>query len=125
MPTNLARTGYIVSIPQSGLQAFRPFTVCHHQYGWLEFQSLNRAYKRSDRSRGRLFRDLKVVSIPQSGLQAFRHGDVTYGVDTHAMFQSLNRAYKRSDAEVIEVAREASRFQSLNRAYKRSDGQCP
>ncbi len=61
------------------------------------FQSLNRAYKRSDRG-------------------------VRSGRDVKQLFQSLNRAYKRSD----QVTRHpflppSKRFQSLNRAYKRSD----
>ncbi len=61
-----------VSIPQSGLQAFRPIDI----YGTWQmnesFQSLNRAYKRSD---GALVHRKSAswrVSIPQSGLQAFR-----------------------------------------------------
>ncbi len=62
-----------VSIPQSGLQAFRHSGSSGATAQETMFQSLNRAYKRSDpRSaidRGYFF----VVSIPQSGLQAFRH----------------------------------------------------
>src|SRR5712692_7322437 len=64
---------YLVSIPQSGLQAFRPPPITVEPAPIIMFQSLNRAYKRSD------------------ALQTIR---LTPGDD---MFQSLNRAYKRSD----------------------------
>src|SRR2546425_9447499 len=61
-----------VSIPQSGLQAFRQPIVAKASSHYQPFQSLNRAYKRSDS--GPLFEVFMedVVSIPQSGLQAFR-----------------------------------------------------
>ncbi len=65
--------------------------------GWLEeFQSLNRAYKRSD-------------------------GNSPFGQNRPDVFQSLNRAYKRSDPGPRRAPRLQYRFQSLNRAYKRSD----
>src|SRR2546428_7570891 len=63
------------------------------------FQSLNRAYKRSDTCA--VNDELKAsldVSIPQSGLQAFRPGMLVLAMAV-AGFQSLNRAYKRSDRE--------------------------
>jgi len=63
-----------VSIPQSGLQAFRPT---------------------DDPEAGANVQ----VSIPQSGLQAFRHRIVLVIDSFVVMFQSLNRAYKRSDFE--------------------------
>jgi len=86
------------------------------------FQSLNRAYKRSDEWIERRERCATQVSIPQSGLQAFRRVHCHPPLSRTSLFQSLNRAYKRSDrvlchTEVIE----ACKFQSLNRAYKRSD----
>ncbi len=41
----------IVSIPQSGLQAFRQFEFMSDNMMPVAFQSLNRAYKRSDAPR--------------------------------------------------------------------------
>src|SRR6266849_5178460 len=91
-----------VSIPQSGLQAFRPASSTTARTSLASFQSLNRAYKRSDnrhypRHRGnerrfnpsigltsvptykgsRAYKVETVVSIPQSGLQAFRRYSAT------------------------------------------------
>src|SRR6266852_5023759 len=64
----------------------------------MQFQSLNRAYKRSDAE------SLKPRLKP-------------------GQFQSLNRAYKRSDpASYPSAPNDYKKFQSLNRAYKRSDG---
>ena len=65
-----------VSIPQSGLQAFRP-----------HIRHLS------------LFR--RLVSIPQSGLQAFRLPEMGIAKGTRQWFQSLNRAYKRSDCQEV------------------------
>src|SRR6266849_5888175 len=62
-----------VSIPQSGLQAFRPILTI----GKVAYND--------------------HVSIPQSGLQAFRLLVVIFAVLSISLFQSLNRAYKRSD----------------------------
>src|SRR6266849_4616891 len=79
----------LTSVPTySGALATGAFTL---------FQSLNRAYKRSDGERvcrGQCHFD---VSIPQSGLQAFRLLVVIFAVLSISLFQSLNRAYKRSD----------------------------
>src|SRR6266849_3542308 len=112
-----------VSSPQSGLQAFRlevlrngelsintgfnpsiGLTSVPTASSWAcrtpaaKFQSLNRAYKRSDGSMARL--------LP-AGLYSF---------------QSLNRAYKRSDIALLVLLDQLMEvFQSLNRAYKRSD----
>src|SRR5712692_1868940 len=61
------------------------------------FQSLNRAYKRSDIPFPAPVRSSAVVSIPQSGLQAFRRHLITQTPSVPEQFQSLNRAYKRSD----------------------------
>ncbi len=62
-----------------------------------QFQSLNRAYKRSD----------PIEPGPP---------------EEAAEFQSLNRAYKRSDqGRGDRGIWRPKRFQSLNRAYKRSD----
>ncbi len=127
VPTCVLRLSFklikLVSIPRSGLQAFRlewaawSFAVrfCFNpSFGLTSvptlgaaayameaylFQSLVRAYKRSDFER--------VFQAP-----------------TSQSFQSLVRAYKRSDRMMIEGIRSESRFQSLVRAYKRSDGGC-
>ncbi len=100
VPTSFSFHGYLqisdVSIPQSGLQAFRPSlgsvipprAICFNPSIGLTsvptplfhagdkarqlFQSFNRAYKRSDIFRRRWCVAGAVVSIPQSGLQAFR-----------------------------------------------------
>ncbi len=88
---------HAVSIPQSGLQAFRPSLAANGTFNAGLFQSLNRAYKRSDASDGH---------VPAWGA---------------VVFQSLNRAYKRSDPTRPIGAVYALQFQSLNRAYKRSD----
>src|SRR6266849_2100715 len=96
--------------------------LCHTEViEACKFQSLNRAYKRSDRKISAIGALLRGVSIPQSGLQAFRLH--TKGSDELSIqgFQSLNRAYKRSDSALLRVEIAASSFQSLNRAYKRSD----
>ncbi len=61
------------------------------------FQSLNRAYKRSDAAGSRRGLRSRRVSIPQSGLQAFRRAATVAPSSTALVFQSLNRAYKRSD----------------------------
>jgi len=67
------RTGkLVVSIPQSGLQAFRHHDLLRRPLQLALFQSLNRAYKRSD--------------MPSKS-----------ATKTLILFQSLNRAYKRSD----------------------------
>ncbi len=57
---------------QSGLQAFRLLVCTPGPVMKTEFQSLNRAYKRSDTHCRRGKRTPQNVSIPQSGLQAFR-----------------------------------------------------
>ncbi len=113
-----------------------------------EFQSLVRAYKRSDNCRSDRGQGRSKVSIPRSGLQAFRHGEggidtpysccvsiprsglqafrpqVTSCVTVVQAFQSLVRAYKRSDdRHALNCACNKDRFQSLVRAYKRSDEQ--
>ncbi len=124
-----------VSIPQSGLQAFRPpyyallafnpvsfnpsigltsvptHSLVTEQIATQVFQSLNRAYKRSDvvheippqtqmysfnpsigltsvptHSISPNNSGLPVVSIPQSGLQAFRHLDVQRGKEAYSGF---------------------------------------
>jgi len=62
----------------------------------VAFQSLNRAYKRSDDVRAKF-------------------------PGVRALFQSLNRAYKRSDRSTALRRLRRHLFQSLNRAYKRSD----
>src|SRR6266849_2765689 len=62
-----------------------------------QFQSLNRAYKRSDQVLYFLLQFFSAVSIPQSGLQAFRRRGLDCPGTRTQMFQSLNRAYKRSD----------------------------
>ncbi len=110
-----------VSIPQSGLQAFRHFDDSGYVLPALRFQSLNRAYKRSDsisichqtwesmfQSLNRAYKRSDIccvpaypkdryVSIPQSGLQAFRQSEEKDFDEVTDVFQSLNRAYKRSD----------------------------
>ncbi len=131
----------VVSIPQSGLQAFRHSGGSVRHLYVLSFQSLNRAYKRSDPTndttrplRGMMFQSLNraykrsdngkvrglicrsCVSIPQSGLQAFRLGwNFKYWLP-YLVFQSLNRAYKRSDLHTLVNDRVCNcKFQSLNR----------
>ncbi len=135
-----------VSIPQSGLQAFRLIDKMGEERVVPLFQSLNRAYKRSDE-----------VTVGPTGMldklfqslnRAYKRSDVDDGLarDRHQVFQSLNRAYKRSDATFIDSVELSyavsipqsglqafrpsikatvrillSKFQSLNRAYKRSD----
>src|SRR6266849_5919723 len=86
-----------VSIPQSGLQAFRLGVSPPGTWGFGSFQSLNRAYKRSDSPQGPAPTIAMSVSIPQSGLQAFRHRILVDSILDFSGFQSLNRAYKRSD----------------------------
>ena len=61
------------------------------------FQSLDRAYKRSDLDFDFLDNQGVIVSIPRSGLQAFRRQQQQSTAASDAMFQSLDRAYKRSD----------------------------
>ncbi len=61
-----------VSIPQSGLQAFRLDETRKNAIERCQFQSLNRAYKRSDDHDRGVLPVACRVSIPQSGLQAFR-----------------------------------------------------
>src|SRR6266849_2930956 len=88
-----------------------------------QFQSLNRAYKRSDNQFSSVLWLLSRVSIPQSGLQAFRLLAMSLPACSKLRFQSLNRAYKRSDpASYPSAPNDYKKFQSLNRAYKRSDG---
>jgi len=135
-----------VSIPQSGLQAFRrkhkrngriyisgfnpsigltsvptKTNIIHDLSQERMFQSLNRAYKRSDRHTPWGCANLTNVSIPQSGLQAFRQGLAALLRFYPRQFQSLNRAYKRSDPQPRRRYQNPCQFQSLNRAYKRSD----
>ncbi len=93
----LPETSSVVSIPRSGLQAFR----------------LKRSLSRSKRAAS--------VSIPRSGLQAFRLQIEVQGILV-VSFQSLVRAYKRSDTQYKpRVTGFRFEFQSLVRAYKRSD----
>ncbi len=68
-----------------------------HPRLFLLFQSLNRAYKRSDDMSAYLIQEVRSVSIPQSGLQAFRRSRFSTWQQGAIVFQSLNRAYKRSD----------------------------
>ncbi len=92
----------MVSIPQSGLQAFRQSKICAHSINMLSFQSLNRAYKRSDQDYDHSNQHRSYsVSIPQSGLQAFRRYDRVLHLLAYRWFQSLNRAYKRSDSHPL------------------------
>ncbi len=113
---------YRVSIPQSGLQAFRPAIMkvsfacvrCFNPSIGLTSVPTAWRYKQHttktscfnpsigltsvptyDYTNVHVYTGL--VSIPQSGLQAFRPSDCRPGGDRRARFQSLNRAYKRSD----------------------------
>ncbi len=85
------------------------------------FQSLVRAYKRSDDRSPCAKRCQVVVSIPRSGLQAFRRFPSRSLKVIMFMFQSLVRAYKRSDYQRSRSLPSPLSFQSLVRAYKRSD----
>ncbi len=112
----------------------------------LLFQSLNRAYKRSDAARlnislrylDRFNPSIGLTSVPTSncstckcigfcfnpsiGLTSVPTAIWTWSSTDNGKFQSLNRAYKRSDqADQLGVAFDVGEFQSLNRAYKRSD----
>ncbi len=88
-----------VSIPQSGLQAFRPGINTPHSGRLLPFQSLNRAYKRSDAISwdpvhlppGGFNPSIGLTSVPTGRWQPCRVWQKP--------FQSLNRAYKRSDGQ--------------------------
>ncbi len=82
--------------PSIGLTSVPTVNQVNWRGNTVKFQSLNRAYKRSDEDDS-LCRAKK------------------------ASFQSLNRAYKRSDKSEKKRHRVAGGFQSLNRAYKRSD----
>ncbi len=61
-----------VSIPRSGLQAFRRMIRSGICAAFMPFQSLVRAYKRSDGMGAGWGFCSSSVSIPRSGLQAFR-----------------------------------------------------
>ncbi len=110
-----------VSIPQSGLQAFRRWQMDMLTFSAHVFQSLNRAYKRSDRFCLVISTFRTGVSIPQSGLQAFRprliawRSFFSYGFNPSIGLTSVPTF--SSDSEVLS----SIGFQSLNRAYKRSD----
>src|SRR5216684_2229094 len=126
--------------PSIGLTSVPTFVQGHDAPNIKPFQSLNRAYKRSDELSRIDNNHGHAVSIPQSGLQAFRpkmihlpcsarHGfNPSIGLtsvptsqrddqrDHLAWFQSLNRAYKRSDRGVRSGRDVKQLFQSLNRA---------
>src|SRR6266849_5068490 len=85
-----------VSIPQSGLQAFRQ-------------SSLN------------LVSCTKASFNPSIGLTSVPTNATADGTPFCKLFQSLNRAYKRSDKPSPDKEAAVLEFQSLNRAYKRSD----
>src|SRR5712692_5899745 len=136
----------IVSIPQSGLQAFRRPLDQELDAVPLQFQSLNRAYKRSDNMiyhgattyqvrfnpsigltsvptsqslLGSVFGE--AVSIPQSGLKAFPQ-QATFErclIQTVSIPQSGLQAFRQRRARKLSAP--GHQFQSLNRAYKRSD----
>src|SRR5712692_2240505 len=113
----------MVSIPQSGLQAFRrisssPTAVAFPSFNpsigltsvpttvqliadsvEAQFQSLNRAYKRSDlHSHGRA--NSEYCFNPSIGLTSVPTISFDGSAEKNAEFQSLNRAYKRSDDSV-------------------------
>ncbi len=136
-----------VSIPQSGLQAFRPASSTTARTSLASFQSLNRAYKRSDnrhypRHRGnerrfnpsigltsvptykgsRAYKVETVVSIPQSGLQAFRRYSATIRDRRAISFNPSIGLTSVPTSEKVASGLLTLKFQSLNRAYKRSDG---
>src|SRR6266849_3246836 len=109
-------------MPQSGLQAFRPIWRAIDACQDKMFQSLNRAYKRSDHPRKhRLTRPIMFQSLNRAYKRSDNEATVRRPA-TCKWFQSLNRAYKRSDKGVIvPIEGTVTMFQSLNRAYKRSD----
>src|SRR6266849_2833880 len=93
----------VVSIPQSGLQAFRlGKLLCglgsHNRFNPSIGLTSVPTLPTSDRSVPGV-----VVSIPQSGLQAFRPKFVRFQRVRISQFQSLNRAYKRSDEDLKEL----------------------
>src|SRR6266852_154268 len=95
--TRASASGEFVSIPQSGLQAFRRVASSFVIQSDLGFQSLNRAYKRSDRrSCPGLIGELRCFN-PSIGLTSFPTGFSLLSQTFALVFQSLNRAYKRSD----------------------------
>ncbi len=114
-----------VSIPQSGLQAFRRVAVNWHIEDRGLFQSLNRAYKRSDLARSEyplLNSSSFNPSIGLTSVPTWRPIARPRGI---YRFQSLNRAYKRSDDDVFVFVcfrREVSIPQSGLQAFRPAAG---
>ncbi len=110
------------------------------------FQSLNRAYKRSDQELRTALSYIENSFNPSIGLTSVPTSLSCSYAALFNTFQSLNRAYKRSDVALLEYKMAINmvsipqsglqafrrwfllflnspwgKFQSLNRAYKRSD----
>src|SRR5712692_6716464 len=114
----------MVSIPQSGLQAFRQrSSVWKRCKAAVSIpQSGLQAFRPGDPTP--IPAPVETVSIPQSGLQAFRHYFPPCFAETCEMFQSLNRAYKRSDMEACpptDLAGAVSIPQSGLQAFRRKE----
>src|SRR6266849_4818698 len=86
-----------VSIPQSGLQAFRPEWRCYRDV------------------------DNMCVSIPQSGLQAFRPAPLMRLPPQPRCFNPSIGLTSVPTTQSMTCSGNKTWFQSLNRAYKRSD----
>ncbi len=110
-----------VSIPQSGLQAFRHNSGTIRMFVQQGFQSLNRAYKRSDDDVIHCHSRYRGVSIPQSGLQAFRPKRCGAMAASSTGFNPSIGLTSVPTADTSRVGPARQLFQSLNRAYKRSD----
>ncbi len=63
------------------------------------FQSLNRAYKRSDLDQGYPLLNFSIRFNPSIGLTSVPTQFLSQGSPPYSVFQSLNRAYKRSDVD--------------------------
>ncbi len=74
--------------------------------GTKPFQSLNRAYKRSDLRIPECLSQVQPSFNPSIGLTSVPTKDALVEFIPQLLFQSLNRAYKRSDTfSAQEVAR--------------------
>src|SRR6266849_662587 len=111
----------VVSIPQSGLQAFRlGKLLCglgsHNRFNpSIGLTSVPTGYSSISRSSS------KVVSIPQSGLQAFRR-EVHYFLAAGILVSIPQSGFQTFRHVLLDESFDSTNmFQSLNRAYKRSD----
>ncbi len=83
--------------PSIGLTSVPTFVQGHDAPNIKPFQSLNRAYKRSDAYFNQAWITIHDCFNPSIGLTSVPTNSAGSTITTGMRFQSLNRAYKRSD----------------------------